>query len=267
MTTATAAYAFGNCTYYVATRYPNIYPYLGNALSWITSAKKQGYTVLSAPTIDTVVVYGAGNGYSALGHVAVVDSVNSDGSFMVSEMNYSGYDVIDHRRSTMKGVIGFIVPPGSSYVAPTTQAAQLFSAATNSGGNCVMSGPSILGQSICMDGIVGYASMALGGLLMLAGVVVFAMFALKNTGVGQAAAGMMPGPVGMVARSSTPKPKPVAPSQEEGKAASDARVATAKARLSTGTQAEVDAAKAGRGKRLSPAAKTELTTATEEIAA
>jgi CHAP domain len=257
VTVATAAYAFGNCTYYVATRYPNIYPYLGNALDWMTSAKKQGYTVLSKPAPDTVVVYGPGNGYSGLGHVAVVESVNSDGSFMVSEMNYAGYDVIDHRRSTMSGVIGFIVPPGSTYVTPTQTA--LYNAQGLTGSSqCVIGGPSLFGATICMDGAVGFGAMAAGGLLMLAGVAVFAMFALKNTGIAQSAAGFMPGPVGMMARSSQPKPKPVAPSPEEGKAASEQRVAVAKARLSAGTQTEVDAAKYGKGKRLSPEATEEL---------
>jgi hypothetical protein len=100
--------------------------------------------------------------------------------------------------------------------------------------------------------------MAAGGLLMLAGVGVFALFALKNTGLAQQAGSWLPGPVGIVARSSTPKPKPVAPSPEEGKAASDARVATAKARLSASTQTEVDEARAGRGKRLTPEATEEL---------
>jgi surface antigen len=265
MTTALQAYAFGNCTYYVAERFPNIYPWLGNALNWVTSAKKQGYTVLSSPVPDTVVVYGSGNGYSSLGHVAVVDSVNADGSFMVSEMNYTGYDVVDQRRSTMRGVIGFIVPPGSSYT-PTKQVALYAAQAAGASAQCIHS-TSVLGATICWDGALGMGTMAVGGLLMLAGVAVFAMFALKNTGLAQSAAGFMPGPVGMMARSSTPKPKPVAPSPEEGKAASEQRVAVAKARLSAGTQAEVDAAKAGRGKRLSPAAKTELTTVTEESAA
>jgi hypothetical protein len=264
MTTAIDAYAFGNCTYFVATRFPTIYPYLGNALNWITSAKKQGYTVLSKPAPDTVVVYGAGNGYSDLGHVAVVDSVNSDGSFMVSEMNYAGYDVIDNRRSTMRGVIGFVVPPGSSYTPPANAAAQAFSAATNSGGACVMGGPNIFGQQICMDGAVGFAAMAGGGLLMLAGTAVFAAFALKATGIGDKIANvpLAGGPLGVAVdlaqRTSAPKPKPVQPTAEEGKAASDKRVAVAKARLSPDTQRQVDAAKYGKGSKLTPEATKEL---------
>jgi surface antigen len=281
VTTATQAYAFGNCTYYVATRFPNIYPYLGNAAQWITNAPKHGYTVLSTPHPDTVVVYGPGNGYSSLGHVAVVESVNSDGSFQVSEMNYSGYDLIDQRRSTMKGVIGFIVPPGSTYTPKTAQLYAAAASAANSKacatgsitipnpfssgtGNPIISAVTGLPENptpatvICLDGLVGFVTMTGGILLMVAGVGVFLLFALKNTGLAARAGSLLPGPVGAVARTSAPKPKPVAPTPAEGKAASDARVAVAKARLSASTEHEVSEAKAGYGKRLSPEAREEL---------
>jgi surface antigen len=256
MSTATAAYAFGNCTYYVATRYPTIYPYLGDAAQWVQNASKQGYPVLGKPAADTVVVYGPGNGYSALGHVAVVESVNSDGSFQVSEMNYAGYDVVDNRRSTMKGVIGFIVPPGSNYTS-NTQAA-LYAAQSASGSSkCVVGGPSIFGATICMDGAVGFGAMAAGGLLMIAGIIVFAAFALKQSGVVDKVAGSvgpLAGPWGAVAslavRTSTPKAKPVAPSPEEGKAASDARMAVAKSRLhGSYSDDEIETAKSGENPR------------------
>jgi CHAP domain len=234
-------------------------------MNWLANAPAHGYTVLSKPAPDTVVVYGAGNGYSSLGHVAVVDSVNSDGSFQVSEMNYSGFDMIDQRRSTMKGVIGFIVPPGSSYKPTTAVAAAAFTAATSSANNCVTGGPNIFGAQICMDGAVGILAIAGGGLLLIAGVVVFAAFALAKTGAVEKVAGSvgpLAGPWGAVAslavRTSKPKAKPVAPSAAEGKAASDARVATAKARLSPGTQAQVDLAASGRGRKLTPEAREEI---------
>lgn len=267
MTAATQAYTWGNCTYYVATRFPNIYAWLGDAHNWIGNAQKRGYTILSKPAPDTVVVYGPGNGYSSLGHVAVVESVNPDGSFQVSEMNYTGFDMIDQRRSTMKGVVGFIVPPGSSYKPTTAVAAQAFSAATNSAG-CVTGGPNLFGAQICMDGLVGMLAIAGGGLLMIAGIAVFAAFALKQSGAVEKIAGSvgpLAGPWGAVAslatRTSTPKAKPVAPSAQEGKAASDARIAVAKARLSPETQTQVDAAKRGEGRRLTPEATQELRSA------
>lgn len=267
MTTALNAYVFGNCTYYVATRFPQIYAYLGNAADWITNAKKQNYSILNTPAPDTVVVYGPGNGYSSLGHVAVVDSVNNDGSFNVSEMNYRGFDLIDQRRSTMKGVLGFIVPPGSSYKPPpTTQIAPSSPClrVTHVPGLF----PGANGFDICWDGAIGMGTMLAGGVLILGGVAVFTAFALKSTGLGNKIGEVAPlvgGPFGaalsLAQRTSAAKPKPTEtqPSQVEQKQASDKRMATAKARvLSPGTQSEVDASKRGEGKKLSPGAREEL---------
>lgn len=56
---------------------------------------------------------------SSFGHVALVQSLNGDGTFNVSEMNFTGFNQIDTRRSTMHDVQGFILPPGSK---PTTDA-------------------------------------------------------------------------------------------------------------------------------------------------
>jgi hypothetical protein len=249
----------------VATRYPNIYPYLGNAKDWIVNAKKQGYKVLRNPVPDSVVVYGPGNGYSNLGHVAVVDSVNKDGTFNVTEMNYKGYDLIDNRTSSMRGVIGFIIPPGSTYHGSATTTAQV--------ADCVTGGPTltILGNSttLCMDGVVGVLAMAAGGVLLISAVAIFAVFALKKTGVANKAASLLPfagGPVGAavaVAETSKPKPKPaeVQPSQPEQDAAHRQRMAAAKARLSPETEQEIAEARAGRGKKLTPKAKEELSAA------
>lgn len=271
MTTATQAYAFGNCTYYIATRFPSIYAWLGNAKDWIGNARKQGYQILQQPAPDTVVVYGPGNGYSALGHVAVVESVNGDGSFQVSEMNYRGWDVINQRRSTMKGVIGFIVPPGSSYHPPSMTAAAMSASSTS--GPCVYPGPVILGSQICLDGAVGVIAMVGGSVLILAGIAIIMAFALNRSGLGtriKEVAPVVGGPYGallsLAQKQSSPKPKVTEqqPSAQEAKAASSARVARAKARvdtLSPDTQAEVAAARRGEGKKLSPTAKEELRSA------
>jgi hypothetical protein len=67
------------------------------------------------PTAGAVVCYGAGGGYSSLGHVAVVEAVFGLDSFEVGEMAYAAWDVVDHRASNMGDVVGFILPPG---VAP-----------------------------------------------------------------------------------------------------------------------------------------------------
>lgn len=47
---------------------------------------------------------------SWVGHVAYVESVNADGSFVVSEMNYRGWGVLSTRTLRTKSVplIGFV---------------------------------------------------------------------------------------------------------------------------------------------------------------
>jgi len=57
----------------------------GNAKNWGELAKKQGFSVTGAPAVGSVAVWPTMGSY---GHVAVVDSVNSDGTINVSEMNY-----------------------------------------------------------------------------------------------------------------------------------------------------------------------------------
>jgi surface antigen len=51
-----------------------------------------------------------GPGYSYDGHVAFVDSVNANGSFVISEMNYDGWGRIDQRRVEAgdPSIVGFI---------------------------------------------------------------------------------------------------------------------------------------------------------------
>ena len=250
MTTAIQAYAYGQCTYYVAERFPRIYPYLGNAAQWVVNARKQGYKVLSKPAPDTVAVYGPST-ISPLGHVAVVDKVNSDGSFVVSEMNNpyapgGGYNHIDTRtvRPSAKygsGIIGFVVPPGSSYSPPPQQATAAASTCVT-GSISIPALPLSGGQPtvVCFDGLMGVSAMVGGGLLMVAGLAIFAAFALKETPVGRAATsavGVMGGPVGAAvaisARSNAPRPTKDTPeSDADAAAASTARVATARARVS-----------------------------------
>jgi surface antigen len=109
-----ASYAWGNCTYYVASLLSWIPGNLGNAFQWTTNAQRDGLAVSSMPAVGSAVVYAAGGGYSSFGHVAVVDQVNNDGTFNVEEMNFLGLNQVDTRRSTMADVEGFILAPGNS---------------------------------------------------------------------------------------------------------------------------------------------------------
>lgn len=84
-------YPYGYCTYFVATRrfVPSSW---GNAKNWLSSAKRAGYSTGQTPVAGAIMV----TNESWWGHVAYVESVNGD-TITISEMNYEGWGVIDHR--------------------------------------------------------------------------------------------------------------------------------------------------------------------------
>lgn len=102
-------YPFGQCTYYVATR--RHIPWMDNAGGWYRDAIAAGFKVGRTPAAGAIMVSVEGN---PLGHVSFVEKVNSDGSWVVSEMNFrangGGWGRVDHR-TVVPGtihLIGFI---------------------------------------------------------------------------------------------------------------------------------------------------------------
>lgn len=86
-------YAYGYCTWYVASRIqvPNNW---GNANTWAYYAALSGWTVSAAPSVGAIAQTSAG--YA--GHVAIVTSVNDDGTVTISEMNATaGWGKVDSR--------------------------------------------------------------------------------------------------------------------------------------------------------------------------
>jgi LysM repeat protein len=81
----------GWCTYYVATK-RNV-TWNGDAGYWYTNASYQGYQVGPTPKVGAIMV----TWESWAGHVAYVEAVNPDGSWVVTEMNWVAFDVIDER--------------------------------------------------------------------------------------------------------------------------------------------------------------------------
>jgi len=81
----------GWCTYYVATK-RNV-TWTGDAGYWYQNAAAQGYAVGPTPKVGAIMV----TWESWAGHVAYVEAVNPDGSWVVSEMNWVAFDVIDER--------------------------------------------------------------------------------------------------------------------------------------------------------------------------
>ena len=105
-------FAYGFCTYYVATR--RCIPWLGNAWQWWGNAAAMGYREGHSPARGAVAVWGRG-GSSPEGHVAFVEQVGPAsgvpaGSFLISEMNYRGWNRVDYRvvPDNAPGLLGFI---------------------------------------------------------------------------------------------------------------------------------------------------------------
>jgi peptidoglycan DL-endopeptidase CwlO len=97
-------FPYGYCTYYVYNRKP--VPWLGNAWQWYGQAQAYGWATGSTPRVGAIMV----TWESSFGHVAYVESVSSDGSWTVSEMNFVGWAIVDTRHIKPGGVplIGFI---------------------------------------------------------------------------------------------------------------------------------------------------------------
>ncbi|WP_455167320.1 phage tail tip lysozyme [Streptococcus sp.] len=110
------AYELGNCTWYVYNRFAQIgvgiYPYLGNANQWVDSGQAQGYEISTTPKPGSAAVFmnGVAGASPIYGHVAFCEYVNSDGSFLVSEMNFGGLYVSSWRTLKPQSGIYFVTP-------------------------------------------------------------------------------------------------------------------------------------------------------------
>jgi surface antigen len=98
-------FPWGQCTYWVAAN-RNI-PWNGNAWQWYGEAQAYGYATGRTPRVGAIMVTWESRYY---GHVALVEAVYDDGSWLVSEMNYRGLGIVDHRRIYYGQVplIGFV---------------------------------------------------------------------------------------------------------------------------------------------------------------
>jgi surface antigen len=100
-------FPYGQCTYYVATR--RAIRWSGNAVNWWWAARGKRPEG-QVPIQGAIVVLNIG----WVGHVAYVEHVNLDGSFLVSEMNYhadgGGWGRVDYRliAASDPSVLGFI---------------------------------------------------------------------------------------------------------------------------------------------------------------
>lgn len=75
-------YVAGYCTWYVKNMRPDLPNNLGNAYSWYSRAASQGMAVGTTPQVGAAGQRG--------NHVVYVESVNTDGTVTISEMNHKG---------------------------------------------------------------------------------------------------------------------------------------------------------------------------------
>ncbi len=90
-------YAPGYCTWYAKNRRPDLPNNLGNADTWVARAAAQGIPTGPTPRVGAI-------GQAGM-HVVYVESVNGDGTVIISEMNYYGLYIVSSRT----------VPAGSFY--------------------------------------------------------------------------------------------------------------------------------------------------------
>jgi len=101
-------FPWGYCTWWVANK--RSVPWGGNAWEWWYQARQYGFAEGQVPKVGAIMVQGI-TAWSPVGHVAYVESVNRDGSFTVSEMNYGRWGVVDFRTITSMqdlDLLGFI---------------------------------------------------------------------------------------------------------------------------------------------------------------
>lgn len=96
-----SSYYVGNgmwCTDYVHSKRPDVAVYGNAGYNWISSAKAAGKSTGSTPQAGAVAVMD--------GHVAYVESVNSDGSYVVSEMGWNYQAGNFNQRTVQPGAFG-----------------------------------------------------------------------------------------------------------------------------------------------------------------
>ncbi len=100
-------YAFGNCTWYAYERRAQlgrpVGSFWGNAATWSMYARAAGYVVNNTPAPGAVMQNGGG-----YGHVAIVESIASDGTLTISEMNCAGnFNRVTSRTVSAGSAAGF----------------------------------------------------------------------------------------------------------------------------------------------------------------
>ena len=108
------AYAAGQCTWWAYERRRQMGigtpSYLGNGGDWYVNAPRYGLRVDHNPQVGAALSFlrGQDGADATYGHVAVVEAVYSDGTFLISESNVAGLYVITYRTLTNYGQYWFV---------------------------------------------------------------------------------------------------------------------------------------------------------------
>lgn len=86
----------GQCTYWANLRYHQLtgywVPWDGNAGQWVAGAKLAHWGYSQAPHVPSIIVLQPGvQSAGPYGHVAVVESINADGTVVTSNMNWGAF--------------------------------------------------------------------------------------------------------------------------------------------------------------------------------
>lgn len=94
-------YDYGWCTWHAANRRKEIGrpipSNLGNAISWLSVARRAGLATGNVPQAGAVLYH---KNMGGLGHVAFVEKINDDGTALVSDMNYPTWGRVTYRTIT-----------------------------------------------------------------------------------------------------------------------------------------------------------------------
>ena len=122
-------YPSGQCTYWVYQEVGFIQPYgnLGNAKDWPATARTKGLPEGTTPQVEVPVCFQPGvDGAGGYGHVAKVVSLDGNGGWTQSEMDFPNAGVVTTRHigSVAPGV-SFIYPPSGETELSSTEFTQL----------------------------------------------------------------------------------------------------------------------------------------------
>ncbi len=112
-----AKFAKGTCTEYVASRRKDLFPsrhgndrrFWGNAISWLSQAKKSKVPTGKKPQVWSIAVFGQWRGASSVyGHVAIVEKIIDRDTIVVSDMNYAWHGKVTKRTISSTLALGYI---------------------------------------------------------------------------------------------------------------------------------------------------------------